>query len=58
MSMVDEIALSSSLTGHSLGERLIALSLEHEIIICVFDAYTSHLHAQILGQAHAYVAFT
>ena len=46
MSEVDRIALSPCLT-HSLGKRFIALSLQSEHIICLFDAYTGHLHTQI-----------
>jgi len=54
---VDEIALSPARIDHSLGERLIALRLQHENAICLFDAYTGHQHAQILAQAEAYVVF-
>jgi len=56
-SRVDEIALSPALIDHSLGKRLIALRSIHENAICLFDAYTGHLHAQILGQASAHMAF-
>jgi len=56
-SRVDEIALSPARIDHSLGERLIALRLQHENAICLFDAYTGHQHAQILAQAEAYVVF-
>ena len=56
-SKVDRIALSPALIDHSLGERLIALRLKRENVIRLFDAYTGHLHAQILGQAEAYMAF-
>jgi len=56
-SEVDAIALSPALTDYSLGERLIALRLRHENAIGLFDAYTGHLHAQILGTAAAYMAF-
>jgi len=51
------MALSPALIDHSLGERLIALRSEHENAICLFDAYTGHLHAQILGQAYGNMAF-
>jgi len=54
---VDEIALSPARIDHSLGERLIAIRLERENAISLFDAYTGHLHAQILGQTWAYIAF-
>jgi len=54
---VDNIALSPALIDHSLGERLIALRLTRENAIGLFDAYTGHLHAQILDQAWAYMAF-
>ena len=53
-SQVDEIALSFALIDHFPGERLIALRFEHENVIRLFDAYTGHLHAQILGQAYVY----
>jgi len=56
-SRVDDIALSPALIDHSLGERLIALRLRRENAIGLFDAYTGHLHTQILGQASAYMAF-
>jgi len=52
---VDTIVLSPALIDHSLGERLIALRYENAIGL--FDAYTGHLHAQILGQASAYMTF-
>jgi len=55
-SNVDGIALSSALT-HSLGKTLIALSFGRERVICLFDAYTGHLHAQILGETYATTAF-
>jgi len=56
-SRVDRIALSPAWIDHSLGKRLIALKLQHENAIRLFDAYTGHLHAQILGQAWGYMAF-
>jgi len=56
-SEVDEIALSPALIDHPLGNRLIALRLRHENAVCLFDAYTGHLHAQILGSADAYMKF-
>jgi len=56
-SRVDEIALSPALIDHSISERLIALRLQRENAIGLFDAYTGHLHAQILAQAEAYVVF-
>ena len=56
MSEVDGIALSPSLT-HSLGERFIALISQSERVIRLFDAYTGHLHAQILGEAYETTAF-
>jgi len=51
------IALSPALIDHSLGERLIALSSRYERVICLFDVYTGHLHAQILGQAYEHMVF-
>ena len=57
MSEVHGIALSPALIDHSLGERLIALSPISEKVIRLFDAYTGHLHAQILGQTPATMAF-
>jgi len=54
---MDEIALSPALTDHSLGERLIALRLGFEDVIRLFDAYTGHLRAQILGRAYARMTF-
>ena len=48
-SSVDVVALSPALIDHSLGRRLIALRFVHENAIRLFDAYTGHLHAQILG---------
>ena len=56
-SRVDAIALSPALIDHPLGERLIALRSIHENAIRLFDAYTGHLRAQILGQVSAYMAF-
>ena len=56
-SEVNAIALSPALIGHSLGKRLISLESKHENAIGLFDAYTGHLHAQILGQAYGYMAF-
>ena len=53
---VDEIALSPALT-HSLGERLIALSFRRERAICLFNAHTGRLHAQILGKVYKHMAF-
>jgi len=55
-SEADGIALSPTLT-HSLGKRLIALSSRYERVIRLFDAYTGHLHAQILGETYATTAF-
>jgi len=55
-SRVYEIALSPALI-HSLGERLIALDFGHEHVIRLFDAYTGHLHAQILGETYPTMAF-
>jgi len=54
---VDGVALSPALIRHPLGERLIALRFSDESAIGLFDAYTGHLHAQILGQAEAYMTF-
>jgi len=54
---VDAIALSPALIDHSLGERLIALRFNNENAICLFDAYTGHQHAQVLGQAYTDMAF-
>ena len=51
------IALSPALIDHSLGERLIALRFAHENAIRLFNAYTGHLYAQILGQASGYMSF-
>jgi len=51
------MALSSALIDHSLGKRLIALRFKHENAIRLFDAYTGHLHAQILGQVYRDMAF-
>jgi len=51
------ITLSPALIDHPLAERLIAVRLKHENAIRLFDAYTGHLHAQILGQVNAYMAF-
>ena len=51
-SEVDGIALSPVLT-HSLGETLVALSFQRERVIRLFDAYTDHLHAHILGKTYA-----
>ena len=56
-SWVDEIALSPALTGHCLGERLIALRFENENTLHLFDAYTGHLQVQILGEADSQIAF-
>ena len=55
-SKVDGIALSPALT-HSLGERLIALSFECKRVIRLFEAYTGHLHAQILGEIYETTVF-
>jgi len=55
-SKVDGITLSSALT-HSLGKTLIALNFGHECVICLFDVYTGHLHAQILGKTYITIAF-
>jgi len=54
---VYRIALSPALIDHSLGERLIALRFAHENAIRLFNAYTGHLYAQILGQASGYMSF-
>jgi len=51
------IVLSPALIDHSLGEWLIALGSKPGNVICLFDAYISHLHAQILGWAEAYMVF-
>jgi len=56
-STVDGIALSPVLTDHSLGERLIALRFKHKNVIGLFDTYTGHLRAQILGETYARMAF-
>jgi len=54
---VHKIALSPALIDHPPAERLIALLFGHENAIRLFDAYTGHLHAQIMGQVSAYMAF-
>ena len=59
---VYRIALSPALINHSLGKnslgkRLIALEFKHRNAIGLFDAYTGHLHAQILSQKKAYMKF-
>jgi len=48
---------SSTPIDHSLADRLIALRFTHKNIIRLLDAYTGHLHAQILGQVDAFVTF-
>jgi len=50
-SEVDRIALSPALIHHSFGERPIALTTDG-YTARLFDAYTGHLHAQILGSAY------
>jgi len=50
-SEVDGIALSPALT-HSLDKTLIALSFRRERVLRLFDAYTGHLHAHILGETY------
>jgi len=57
ISSVTNIALSPALINHSLGKRLIALSSKNDWITRLFDAYTGHLHAQILRQPYATTAF-
>jgi len=57
VSEVDDIALSSALIDHSLGDRVIALRFRYGNTIGLFDAYSGHLYAQILGQASANMAF-
>jgi len=52
-----QLPLTYSVVDHSLGERLVALEFERENAIRLSDAHISHLHAQILGQAYAYMAF-
>jgi len=54
---VDDIAFSPAPIDHSLADRLIALRFRHENAIRLLDAYTGHLHAQILGQAFASLTF-
>ena len=56
-SWVDDIAFSPAPIDHSLADRLIALRFRHENAIRLLDAYTGHLHAQILGQAFASLTF-
>jgi len=56
MSKVEWITLSSALT-HFLGKTLIALNFGRECVICLFDVYTGHLHAQILGETYTTIAF-
>jgi len=56
-SEVYDIAFSPALTGHHLGDRLIALRFTHENAIGIFDVYHGHLYGQILGQANAFMAF-
>jgi len=55
--VINQITLSPALIDHSLGERLIALRSKPRNVICLFDAYTSYLHTQILGQAEEYMVF-
>ena len=55
-SEVHRTALSPALIDHSLGKRLIVLMFRHENAIGFFDAHTGHLHAQVLGDAYAYMA--
>ena len=54
---VDRIALSPALIDHSLGERLIALSFILDDVIRLFDAYTGHPRAQILGETYKCMEF-
>jgi len=56
-SRVYGIALSPAPIDHSPASRLIALRFPREKAIRLFDAYTGHLHAQILAQAWAGMAF-
>jgi len=51
------LGLSLARIDHSLHERLIVLWSAHNNAIRLFDAYTGHLHTQILGQAEAYMVF-
>jgi len=56
-SEVDAIAFSPAPIDHSLAGRLIALRFRRENAIRLLDAYTGHLHAQILGPAYAPMTF-
>jgi len=51
------IAFSPALIDHHLGDRLIAPRFTHENTIRLFDAHSSHLYGQILGQEGARMAF-
>jgi len=53
----DGIAIPPLLIGLSHGKKLIVLWQEHRNIIRLFDVYTGHLYAQILGQGKANMTF-
>jgi len=54
-SRVDAMALSPTLIEHSPSDRLIALN--HDSGIGLYDAYTGHMYAKILGRGMADMAF-
>jgi len=51
------MALSPTLIEHSPNDRLIALLLESEETIHLFDVYTGHLYAKILDPGSGVMAF-
>jgi len=51
------MALSPTLIEHSPSDRLIALLLEYEETIHLFDVYTGHLYAKILDPGSGVMAF-
>ena len=57
MSWVDAMALSPALIEHPPSDRLIALLFEDENTIHLLDVYSGHLHAKILDQGSAAMAF-
>ena len=56
-SWVYAMALSPTLIEHSPNDRLIALLLESEETIHLFDVYTGHLYAKILDPGSGVMAF-
>jgi len=51
------MALSPTLIEHSPSDRLIALRFKSENTLHLFDVYTGHLYAKILGRGSADMVF-